>query len=250
MAGRWIARLGYGLFKEKRWRVATVEAEASAGSVVAAIQDRTAWSEVATPRGYRFLADPFFDPDGRLVVEALHSGSARGRLMLMEGGEARVISGRDRFQEFRLLFRPRAAGSPSPRCQTGRRHSPIRSPTQRWASPLNSTSPAVRGFSIRPPSCATGRFIGSGTSCGRRGKRRSSAMVRRRASGRLRQGAPVEPDPDVAAGRADGLAISHSTAGDTRRAGFRGAYGEGCAFSMCGRIDRRAMPKSPRAHSG
>ncbi len=55
MAGRWIARLGYGLFKEKRWRVATVEAEASAGSVVAAIQDRTAWSEVATPRGYRFL---------------------------------------------------------------------------------------------------------------------------------------------------------------------------------------------------
>ncbi len=28
------------------------------------------------------------------MVEALHSGSARGRLMLIEGGEARVISGR------------------------------------------------------------------------------------------------------------------------------------------------------------
>jgi hypothetical protein len=94
MAKRALARLGYGLFKEKIWRVATVAAEANIGSVMAAMEDRRCWSEVPTPRGYRFLADPFFHPDGGLLVEGLATRSARGRLLWIDGGRARVVSGR------------------------------------------------------------------------------------------------------------------------------------------------------------
>ena len=94
MAWRWLARLGYGLFKEKLWRVATVEADASMASIVEALGDRGAWTDIATPSGYRFLADPFFHPGGGLLVEALDSRLARGRLLRIDGGEARVVSGR------------------------------------------------------------------------------------------------------------------------------------------------------------
>ena len=94
MAKRSLARLGYGLFKEKVWRVATVEAEARIDPITAAMDDRRCWSEVPTPRGYRFLADPFFHPDGGLLVEGLDGRLARGRLLLIDGGRAGVVSGR------------------------------------------------------------------------------------------------------------------------------------------------------------
>lgn len=94
IAARWLRRLGYGLFREKLWRVATVDVSATLNMVTQAMADRSGWRDVPTPSGYRFLADPFFHPGGGLLVEALDSRSARGRLLLIQGDQARVVSRR------------------------------------------------------------------------------------------------------------------------------------------------------------
>ncbi len=153
------------------------------------------------------LAIGSFDPDGRLVVEALAQPSP---VMLMEGGEARVISGRGGHFSYPATVQPRAAGSPSPgvRLVAATRLSARRA--RRWASPLNSTSPAVRGFSIRPPSL--GPFYLFGNVAGE-----GSSILRLWFADGLRDAFvmdTVEPDPDLAAGRPGWAAhSSNSTAG-------------------------------------
>ena len=91
-----IAHLLYGLFREKRWRVATADAGGplTLDRLHSALADRTRWQPVATPVGYRFLADPFFDPRGGLLVEAMRSASARGEVLRIVGGTSRRLSGR------------------------------------------------------------------------------------------------------------------------------------------------------------
>jgi hypothetical protein len=88
-------RLLYGLFKEKRWKVATVPAdsEASIESVVSALSQSEHWRAVPMPSGYRFLADPFFHPDGGLLVEGMNERSCRGEILHVDGGRARRVSG-------------------------------------------------------------------------------------------------------------------------------------------------------------
>jgi hypothetical protein len=88
-------RLFYGLLKEKRWTVATVAMDSSASldSVVQALTQDAKWQTVPTPRGYRFLADPFFHPDSGLFVEGFNSRSCRGEILRIDAGQARRISG-------------------------------------------------------------------------------------------------------------------------------------------------------------
>jgi hypothetical protein len=93
MAARGAARLAYGAFKEKAWRVATVDIAPTLSAVTAAMADRAGWTELATPAGFRFLADPFFHPEGGVLAEGLNAGSARGQLVYVDGGTARVLSG-------------------------------------------------------------------------------------------------------------------------------------------------------------
>lgn len=94
MVWRSLARLGYGLFKEKLWRLAVVEADVGIEAVTGAMANSRSWSQVPTPKGYRFLADPFFHPDGGLLAEALDERSARGRLVRIDGEQACVVSAR------------------------------------------------------------------------------------------------------------------------------------------------------------
>ena len=94
--GQALARLSYGLTKEKGWFIATapIAADQSIDSLVDALKEERGWSRLATPRGYRFLADPFFHPDGGLLVEGLNSRSNRGEILHVADGEARPASGR------------------------------------------------------------------------------------------------------------------------------------------------------------
>ena len=91
-----IAHLLYGLFREKRWKVATaaVSEPLTLDSLTASLANEARWQPVATPVGFRFLADPFFHPDGELIVEAMRSVSARGEVLQMTGQASRRLSGR------------------------------------------------------------------------------------------------------------------------------------------------------------
>ena len=91
-----ISHLLYGLFREKRWKVATIQLPdpPDMNTLVARLEDEGQWKPVAAPRGYRFLADPFFHPSGGLIVEAMRSATARGEILrVTEQGSCR-LSGR------------------------------------------------------------------------------------------------------------------------------------------------------------
>lgn len=95
LALRKIRRLVYGALVEKRWRVAEApfELDRLLASDTAAFPSPSEWREVPVPRGYRFLADPFYSAGrGSLLVEALSARSERGEIMEIANGEARRIS--------------------------------------------------------------------------------------------------------------------------------------------------------------
>ena len=77
-------RIAYGLLAEKNWRVAVIESQGSALELATSAKTFPAlrsWDNLETPAGYTFLADPFFAPDGGLLVEALEAHSGRGALL-------------------------------------------------------------------------------------------------------------------------------------------------------------------------
>jgi hypothetical protein len=77
-------RIAYGLLAEKNWRVAVIESPDSALDLATSAQPfpvLATWHNLETPAGYTFLADPFFVPDGGLLVEALEAHSGRGALL-------------------------------------------------------------------------------------------------------------------------------------------------------------------------
>jgi len=61
--------------------------------LTAGLVDDAQWKSVATPDGYRFLADPFFHPDGGLLVEAMCAASARGEILHVTETGAHRLSG-------------------------------------------------------------------------------------------------------------------------------------------------------------
>jgi hypothetical protein len=48
---------------------------------------------VPVPRGYRFLADPFFHPAGGLLVEGFNAQTSRGEILHLDADGSRRISG-------------------------------------------------------------------------------------------------------------------------------------------------------------
>jgi hypothetical protein len=87
-------RIAYGLFAEKYWRVATVP---SGEPLALATSEQPFpahgnWDNAETPKGYSFLADPFFTPDGSLLVEALDAKSGLGALLHVGAGIPGKIS--------------------------------------------------------------------------------------------------------------------------------------------------------------
>ncbi|MFL6863156.1 MAG: hypothetical protein ACJ8DZ_09160 [Allosphingosinicella sp.] len=95
LALRKAARLAYGAFFEKNWRVSTasLSADALLATPATAIPAAGEWRNLPLPDGYRFIADPFFAPDGKgLIVEALRAATARGEILLLDGGAPRRLS--------------------------------------------------------------------------------------------------------------------------------------------------------------
>lgn len=91
-----ISHLFYGLFREKRWRVATVALPdpSSPDVLTDVLSDESRWRMVPTPRGYRFLADPFFHPEHGLLVEGVRGASCRGEILQVTGQGVHRLSGR------------------------------------------------------------------------------------------------------------------------------------------------------------
>jgi hypothetical protein len=91
-----ISHLLYGLFREKRWSVATapLPSPLTVDQLTGRLADEAQWTRIATPAGYRFLADPFFHPDGGLLAEAMRLASARGEVLHVMGQASRRLSGR------------------------------------------------------------------------------------------------------------------------------------------------------------
>ena len=97
----WARRMAYGATIEKRWKVATVAMIAVGGAggadPVAAVAQaegrKDEWAIADTPKGFNFLADPFFAPDGSIFAEALHATSGKGALVQLVDGEAKSLTG-------------------------------------------------------------------------------------------------------------------------------------------------------------
>lgn len=97
MAWNFGRRAVYGAFVEKLWRVSLAPLPAAGSAAIVrgeTFPEPGSWRTLATPRGYLFLADPFFscDPPG-LLVEALNRRTSRGEIMLVTDEEARPVSG-------------------------------------------------------------------------------------------------------------------------------------------------------------
>jgi hypothetical protein len=95
LAGATAKRILYGVLWEKRWQVSTAAADVEAlANEPAPLPPREEWQTLPCPSGYTFIADPFFAPGGgSILVEALHAGSGKGELFLLDqGGESRPLT--------------------------------------------------------------------------------------------------------------------------------------------------------------
>lgn len=101
LAGKAARRLGYGLFVEKRWRVATAEAAPGLQLTEAVRQAdvaRAGWKVARLGPRHRFHADPFFLPDGSILVEAMNRRSGKGEILRIDGDrQTRLTDGRKHF---------------------------------------------------------------------------------------------------------------------------------------------------------
>jgi len=94
-AQRWI----YGLFFEKGWRVAEAPVDGSdAAHFLRQFPSTGRWKELACPRRYRFIADPFPDPRGGVLVEGMRRRDDRGEIVRLTNDSRSVVcSGRGHF---------------------------------------------------------------------------------------------------------------------------------------------------------
>ncbi|HEX8644453.1 MAG TPA: hypothetical protein VF702_11135 [Allosphingosinicella sp.] len=95
MARAAASRLVYGALREKRWQVATAAADAGAllAPDGAGLPPRETWRSLPCPRGYTFLADPFFAPGSdAILAEALHARSGKGEILRLGDGEPLRLS--------------------------------------------------------------------------------------------------------------------------------------------------------------
>jgi hypothetical protein len=101
-----VKRLFYGLFREKRWQVATIALPKSPtiDSLQTALSQQSEWQITPTPPGFRFLADPFFHPGRGLLVEGLSKRSCRGEILHVHGDEVQRLSGRGGHFSYPALF--------------------------------------------------------------------------------------------------------------------------------------------------
>jgi hypothetical protein len=84
-------RLAYGAFVEKAWQVA--EAELPDGwsmDDLGSITGLQGWRILPGPKPYRFLADPFYGPNGKILAEAMRP-NGRGEIASFEDGKFEAL---------------------------------------------------------------------------------------------------------------------------------------------------------------
>jgi hypothetical protein len=93
LAGAFARRLAYGAVYEKNWRVA--EATIPSGDVTRLIRhfpESSTWRPIPAPPGCRFIADPFYYPDGDgVLVEGLISSDELGAILHLRDSVPEVI---------------------------------------------------------------------------------------------------------------------------------------------------------------
>lgn len=90
-----LRRVLYGLFIEKKWNVsrAALSPESYMAGFEKEAMESSGWRTVSIPKGYSFLADPFFNPVGEgLLVEALNAKTGLGEILAMDGDGTRKLS--------------------------------------------------------------------------------------------------------------------------------------------------------------
>ena len=82
-----LRHLAYGAMFEKSWQVAEAPVpEDTGGGPLTRLPDQTTWRVVRCPPEYRFLADPFYHPEGLgLLVEALRKSTNMGEILHLSG---------------------------------------------------------------------------------------------------------------------------------------------------------------------
>jgi hypothetical protein len=91
-----IIHLIYGAVFEKSWEVAEAPVPTDAGATpLSRLPDRTTWRVARCPPEYRFLADPFYHPEGLgLLVEALRKSTNSGEILhLSRTAETSITNG-------------------------------------------------------------------------------------------------------------------------------------------------------------
>ena len=100
-----LRHLAYGAFYEKAWSVA--EAMRPLGEL--RFQDfpkPAEWRTIVTPKGYRFLADPFYHPRGDgILVEGLNGSSGVGQILHLSASGPRILLGGKRHYSFPATVR-------------------------------------------------------------------------------------------------------------------------------------------------
>jgi hypothetical protein len=104
-----LRRLLYGLFVEKAWSVSTCRIDPRA--VLGAggdprLPEARNWATLATPPGYTFVADPFFDPaSGAILIEALNGRTGAGEILrVSERGETHRLTTPGRHASYPSAF--------------------------------------------------------------------------------------------------------------------------------------------------
>ena len=89
---RMLRHMAYGAFFEKSWAVA--EAPSSGGAtMLSTFPDSRSWRALARSPDFRFLADPFYHPDGDgILVEALRRSTGRGEIILISAAGQQSVS--------------------------------------------------------------------------------------------------------------------------------------------------------------
>lgn len=90
-----VRRLGYGLFVEKRWRVAIapVSSPSLKEALAEAEANRQGWTVPALSRRHSFHADPFFLADGTILVEAMRRSTGKGEILHISGDRQTILDG-------------------------------------------------------------------------------------------------------------------------------------------------------------
>lgn len=88
-----VKRMLYGAFKEKAWRVSTASFQGAPTQILtgANFPKVTDWQTLSAGKDYSFYADPFFEGNSAILVEALRSQSGVGEIVRIEGDEHRTV---------------------------------------------------------------------------------------------------------------------------------------------------------------